>query len=329
MEPGIMAPIKLSVVVPVYNARPFVEKCLDSVLAQDLPSMEVLCINDGSVDGSPAILDRYAARHPTRLRVEHRANGGASVSRNAGLDACRGQYIAFIDADDWISPVFLSRLVAFADRHDLDMAHGNGIYHFEGRQADYPIYADDLGPEVMPGREAMRRRLGDRTFLHFPVLQLYRRDFIERAALRFIPGRLHEDVLWTTQAFLEARRVAYDAEPGYFYRRQPRPVPATTEGRDAALRDQITSAAANAAGLADLMAGVADDVGLRRLMGWQLVDGALSIFHMAQRISSPDLRRQIYRRLRDEGVLGLLWRNAVDAAQRRRIAKAWLRSWMA
>ncbi|MBI4985082.1 MAG: glycosyltransferase [Rhodocyclales bacterium] len=322
-----MAPVKLSVIVPVYNALSFVANCLDSVLAQGLPNMEILCIDDGSTDGSAAILDDYAARHPALCRVEHRANGGASVARNAGLDACRGQYIAFVDADDWIAPDFLGRLLDLALRHDLDMAHGNGIFHFEGRQADYPIYALDLPPDVMPGREAMRRRLGKRAFLHYPVLQVYRRAFVERVGLRFIPGRLHEDVLWTTQAFLQADSVAYDGQPGYFYRRQPRTAPATAEGRDAALRDQIESAAANAVGLSELMATIAGDAELHRLMGWQVVDGALSIFHMLPRIAAPGLKRQVYRQLRATGFFGLLWRHAVDAAQRRRIAKTWLRSW--
>lgn len=321
-----MASVELSFIVPVFNAEAFVENCLDSLLAQSLSSMEIVCVDDGSTDESPSILDRYARLHPDRLRVEHQTNGGASISRNAGLDQCRGKYIAFVDADDWVSPTFFSRLLNLADQYDLDMAHGNGLYHFEGRQDDYPIYPNDLPPTVMSGRDAMRWRLRDKTFLHFPVLQLYRRDFIERVALRFVPGRLHEDVLWTTQAFLEARQVIFEWEPGYYYRRQPRPLPESVTDRDEGLRHQIDSAVANAFGLADLMATIAEDADLCRLMGWQLVDGALSIFHMLQRISSRELKKQLYRRLRNEGVLGLLWHKARDISQRRRIAKVWLRS---
>lgn len=323
----IMAPVKLSIIVPVFNAQPFVGICLDSLLAQNLSSMEILCIDDGSTDESPSILDRYAALHPNLLRVEHRTNGGASVSRNAGLASCHGQYVAFVDADDWVSPTFFGRLMNLADQHSLDMAHGNGLYHFEGRQEDYPIYLNDIPPDVMSGREAMRRRLRDKTFLHFPVLQVYRHDFIERVGLRFVPGRLHEDVLWTSQAFLEAKRVIFEWEPGYFYRRHPRPSIKSTKDRDNALHRQINSAADNAFGLSILMSTIKDDADLCRLMGWQLVDGALSIFHMLQQISSTDLKRQIYRQLRDDGFFQLLWGNAIGSDQLRRIAKAWLRSW--
>lgn len=288
--------------------------------------MEIICVDDGSTDESPSILDRYAGLHPNLIRVEHQANGGASVSRNAGLASCQGQYVAFVDADDWVSPTFFSRLLDLADRHELDMAHGNGLYHFEGRQNDYPIYPSDLSSEVMSGCDAMRYRLRSRTFLHFPVLQLYRSDFINRVGLRFIPGRLHEDVLWTTEAFLQANRVIFEWEPGYFYRRQPRPAPRSKVERDDHLYRQINSAAANAFGLSALMTSVAEDVDLCRLIGWQLVDGGLSMFHTLQRISSPELKKRVYRQLRNDGVLGLLWRNASDYAQRRRIAKAWLRS---
>ena len=81
----------------------------------------------------------------------------------------------------------------------------------------------------MPGREVLRRRLAEKTFLHMVWMHLYRRDFIERLGMRFVPRLIHEDVLWTTRAFLEAQRVAYDPTPGYFYRQRIRPMAAEVQ----------------------------------------------------------------------------------------------------
>lgn len=312
----------LSQVVPVFNVAPFLEQFLDSIVAQDLSDIEVILVDDGSTDACPEILARYAARHP-QLRVIRQENGGLSEARNTGLDNARGEYLAFVDSDDFIDPDYYTRLLDIARRDGLDMAHGNGLYHFEGRRADHPIYADTLSG-IMPGREVLRQRLGDKTLLHMVWLHVYRRSFLDRLGIRFVPGLIHEDVLWTTRVFLEAERVAYDPTPGYHYRQRVRRFePAQLDRRMTAI---IDSSVHNARGLADLAAGLGDDPELQRLIRWQLVDGGLSIFHKLRKLSSSALRRDQYRRLREEGVVALLWRNAVEPAQRRRIARHWLKA---
>jgi glycosyltransferase involved in cell wall biosynthesis len=316
----------LSLVVPVYNVAPFLERCLASVAAQNLDGMEIVFVDDGSTDDCPAILARYAALHP-EMRVIRQDNGGLSAARNTGLDHIRGEYVAFADSDDWIEPGYYRRLLELARAKNLDMAHGNAMYHFEGRREDHPIYRDDLSTEVMPGREVLRRRLAEKTFLHMVWMHLYRRDFIERLGMRFVPRLIHEDVLWTTRVFLEAQRVVYDPTPGYFYRQRIRPLAADV--MDQRLDAVIASSVHNARGLAELAAPLREDPELQRLLRWQLVDGALSIFHKLRKVNSPDLRRRLYRQLRHDGVYALLWNNATKTAQRRRIARAWLKSWVA
>jgi glycosyltransferase involved in cell wall biosynthesis len=318
-----MKPV-LSLVMPVYNVAPYLERCLESLVAQDLSGMEIVIVDDGSTDDCPAILARHAADHP-EIRVIRQENGGLSAARNTGLDHISGEYVAFIDSDDWIEPGYFRRLLDLARANDLDLAHGNGTYHFEGRGQDCPIYRDDLSCAMMSGREVLRHRLGNKTFLHMVWLHLYRRDFIERLGLRFVPRLIHEDVLWTTRAFLEAKRTAYDPTPGYFYRRPQRSAP--PEVMDRKLDAVIASSVHNARGLAEMAAGIGDDPGLQRLVRWQLVDGALSIFHKLRKLHSGELRRRLYRQLRHDGVYRLLWRNAVETPQRRRIARAWLKSW--
>ena len=316
----------LSLVVPVYNVAPFLKRCLASLAAQDLEGVEIVLVDDGSTDDSPAILARYAARHP-QMRVIRQPNGGLSAARNTGMDHVGGEYLAFVDSDDWIEPGYYRRLLDLARAKNLDLAHGNAMYHFEGRREDHPIYRDALPTEVMPGREVLRRRLAERTLLHMVWMHLYRRDFIARLGLRFAPRVIHEDVLWTTRAFLEARRLAYDPTPGYFYRQRIRPLAADL--MDERLDAVIASSVHNARGLCDLATPLGDDPELQRLLRWQLVDGALSIFHKLRKVTSPGLRRRLYRQLRHDGVYALLWNNATQTAQRRRIARSWLKSWLA
>lgn len=95
----------ISIIVPVYNVELYLDKCIQSILAQSYPNFELLLIDDGSSDGSKEICDKYA-KLDSRIRVFHRINGGVSSARNAGLEKAKGDWIAFIDADDWVFPNF-------------------------------------------------------------------------------------------------------------------------------------------------------------------------------------------------------------------------------
>ena len=101
----------ISVIVPVYNVEPYLRKCVDSILAQSYSNLEVILVDDGSPDGCGAICDEYAAKD-ARVRVIHKPNGGVSDARNAGLDIMTGEYVAFVDSDDWIDEQHLSSLYA-------------------------------------------------------------------------------------------------------------------------------------------------------------------------------------------------------------------------
>ena len=102
---------KVSVIVPVYNAERYLAQCVDSILAQTLQDMQVILVDDGSTDSSPAICDAYAGKD-RRVQVIHKVNGRAASARNAGLRAAAGEYVAFVDADDWISPEMYEAMLA-------------------------------------------------------------------------------------------------------------------------------------------------------------------------------------------------------------------------
>lgn len=111
---------KLTIIVPVYNAGAYLRKCLDSVLAQTLAEWELILVDDGSKDESGAICDEYAGKDP-RVRVIHKENGGVSMARNAGLTAAAGEYIGFVDADDWIERDMFEKLLEQAEKTGADI----------------------------------------------------------------------------------------------------------------------------------------------------------------------------------------------------------------
>lgn len=113
--------ILVSILVPVYNAEAYIERCLDSILGQTHRNIEVICIDDGSQDSSPIILDDYAARNPSRVVVEHRSNSGAAAARNRAIELASGDYLAFVDNDDWIEPDYIEVLLAAAIRSGAEV----------------------------------------------------------------------------------------------------------------------------------------------------------------------------------------------------------------
>ncbi|MBD5397621.1 glycosyltransferase [bacterium] len=112
---------EISIIVPVYNAIPYLRPCLDSIASQSFSDWECILVDDGSCDGSELICDEYAARD-TRFRVVHRANGGVAAARNTGLAACRGKYIGWVDSDDLIHEGLFQRLHSLIIEHDADVA---------------------------------------------------------------------------------------------------------------------------------------------------------------------------------------------------------------
>ena len=311
----------LSLVVPVYNVAPYLPRCLESLAALMPPADEIIVVDDGSTDDCPRILAEFALRLP-QMRVIRQENGGLSVARNTGLDAAHGKYLAFVDSDDFVSPDAYAEALRLAEEEQLDMALFNANYHFEGRQPDRPIYPDAQPTGTISGREWLRQRLISGRFLHMVWMHLYRREFIEANRFRFIPGLIHEDVIWTTRALLAAQRVRFAPHIAVHYRipiRKFAPVE-----RQRRLESIVASSVINARALADASGELENDPGLRDLLSHQLVDGALSIFHKLEKMPDRQTARAIRNDLRRQGFLQLLWRHAQDAAQYRRIARQWL-----
>ena len=133
----------ISIIIPVYNAENYLRRCIESVLSQSFTDFELILMDDGSKDKSPQICDEYASQD-TRVQVIHKANGGVSAARNDGLDIAKGEYVTFIDSDDWVEREYLQSLY---DKRSLDFVIGSFINEPSGKQRkinEYTFIGDKL-----------------------------------------------------------------------------------------------------------------------------------------------------------------------------------------
>ncbi|CAM3336711.1 MULTISPECIES: glycosyltransferase [Yersinia] len=217
-----MEKIDISIIVPVFNGEAYLATLLDSLSSQSGVSFEIIAINDGSSDGSAAILTDRARRH-SFLRVIHQPNQGLSIARNQGIAQAKGQWVAFADCDDWLAPNALQIWLQQATEQQLDLLIGNG-YRFCGeptQQSVKPLLPEQRWQKTLTGKQWIIHSVAQNNWLHFCWLQLIRRELIQAHQLTFTPHQLHEDILWTTRLALAAQRVNYCPEPLYGYRTAP------------------------------------------------------------------------------------------------------------
>lgn len=208
----------VSVVIPVYNGQGVIEACVRSVLAQDVQEMELIVVDDGSTDGTWAILEKLAAED-ARLHPVHQANGGVSAARNRGLAECRGEYIRFVDADDVLPPGSMRILLEKARENASDLVIAG--------------YTEVVGPvrnarclrkceDTLPCNEVLAHMNGWANSFYYGVLwnKLFRREIIERLQVQFISGlNWGEDFAFVCRYMTEAERISYTQALVYDYQR--------------------------------------------------------------------------------------------------------------
>ncbi len=207
---------KISFIVPVYNVEKYLSKCLQSLICQDLPydMYEIIVINDGSTDNSLTIAQDMARIYPN-ITIFSQQNGGLSVARNSGLNIAKGEYVWFVDADDYIRENCLSRLIDTADSYCLDMLDFYMLRVDEDGKTISEIYNKPEFPfdQVVDGNRFMT----DFTFYGGVCHFLFRNEFLKKHNLRFMPGIYHEDEEFTPRALVFAQRVMVKQEACYFY----------------------------------------------------------------------------------------------------------------
>lgn len=206
---------QLSVIVPVYKVEPYLQKCIDSVLAQTFRNLELILVDDGSPDNCPAICDA-AAEKDERVVVLHRKNAGLSAARNAGLAAARGDYIGFVDSDDYIAPEMYQTLYDAMVKNDAQLAVCNYIYVDENGETTGKWVSPIKKEEVLNRVQAMDRLGGDGSWYYITAWnRLYRKELFEN--IRFPLGKLHEDEYIVHYVYWACERIVVVPQPLYFY----------------------------------------------------------------------------------------------------------------
>lgn len=203
----------ISVIVPVYNVKDYLKKCVDSILNQTYPNLEVLLIDDGSTDGSNNICDDMAKKD-NRIRVIHQENGGLSAARNAGLDAAIGDYIAFVDSDDYIKDTMYADMLDEMVKRNADIIVGGIGYIDEEGKKILDVNVNEL--LVIEDGEEKYKQLHEQDVL--TVVQcnkLYKSAIFKD--IRYPIGKIHEDVYVIHKELYNASKIVYIPEVYYYY----------------------------------------------------------------------------------------------------------------
>lgn len=197
---------KVSVIVPVYNTEKYIHKCIDSLLAQTLSEVEIVAVDDGSTDSSGRILDEYAERY-SRVKVFHQKNQGQAVARNFALRHCTGEYIGFIDSDDYATKEMFERLYDKASKEDLDYV-GCGYRDFTLKNDQEITLCAYRGQPVCSSVDEMYRK-----GMVSPFMNFYRRETIEKAKAFFPEKIIYEDTAFFLMPLPYIKRFGYIEEP--------------------------------------------------------------------------------------------------------------------
>ena len=199
----------VSVVIPVYNTAEYLPLCMDTVLHQTWQKLEILLVDDGSEPSCAALCDTYAAQDP-RVQVIHKPNGGAASARNPALDVMRGDYVTFVDSDDYIAPDMVEEFLRLAAENEADIVTTECVY--TRRRELFPITQPEPELRIWTGREALRDITAWKTDMPH---KLYRREVFD--SVRFPEGMIYEDDAITAPLLWDVKKIVSSNQRFYYY----------------------------------------------------------------------------------------------------------------
>lgn len=200
----------VSVVVPAWNVASLLPRCLDSLVAQTHRALEIVVVDDGSTDGTAEVVRRYRSRHP-EVHLVSQPHRGVGPARNAGLSVVRGEYLCFVDADDWVEPGYVADLLELATTTGADIALGNLWYHLGPLRIRHPFLPR---ARVLSGEQAAELSLNPVRLPSFAWYKLYRTSLFASPPF---PSVWYEDIATTTGILAQARKVALTRRGYYHY----------------------------------------------------------------------------------------------------------------
>lgn len=202
--------IKVSVIVPVYNVEKYLQQCLDSIINQTLQEIEIICVDDGSTDGSLEILEKYAKKD-RRVGIIKQKNAGAGAARNRGMLAAHGKYLSFLDSDDFFEHTMLEKAYELAEKDQTDfVVYKSDQYHTE-KDEFVSVSWVVREKEIPPYHPFSHRQMTDnifKVFVGWAWDKLYRKDFIDSYDLKFQEQRTSNDMFFVFSALVLAKRIS-------------------------------------------------------------------------------------------------------------------------
>ena len=203
----------ISVIVPVYNVEKYIKKCVNSILEQDYENFELILVDDGSTDKSGDICDEFANKD-CRIKVIHKENGGLSDARNVAIDQINGEYIVFIDSDDYIEKNYLSTLLKLVEKYNVKISVCNFKYITETGNILNDVH-DDGKIEIYSQKDAIKNLIKGCEINTSASMKMYHRSLF--SDIRYPKGKLYEDISTTYKLFFEVDRIAYQNSSLYIY----------------------------------------------------------------------------------------------------------------
>lgn len=201
----------ISVIVPIYKVEKYLKRCVNSLLNQSYSDFELILVDDGSPDNCGNICEEYAVKDK-RIRVVHKRNGGLSDARNAGLRIAKGEYIAFVDSDDWVATNYLETLLKVIELTDSDICEcevlktTGEIENYKKKDEKYTSYSSEKALELL---------ICDKILHQYVWNKLYKRSCLKD--IPFVVGKINEDEFWTYQVFGNARQITKISNVLYYY----------------------------------------------------------------------------------------------------------------
>lgn len=202
----------ISVIVPIYNVEKYLARCVDSIVNQTYKNLEIILVDDGSPDSCPQMCDDYAKKD-SRIKVVHKKNGGLSDARNAGMAVAKGEYISFIDSDDYVSDDFFECLLDVMNKENSDIAECSVVKFYEDNRFDE--FSDDLSVKTYDTQDAMSALIAENPFHQHVWNKLYKTELVKD--IPYAVGKLNEDEFWTYQVFGRANKVSKLNKTMYYY----------------------------------------------------------------------------------------------------------------
>lgn len=204
---------KVSVIIPVYNVEKYLKKCIDSVINQTYKNLEIILVDDGSPDNCPAICDGYA-KIDNRVKVIHKQNGGQGEARNYGIETAEGEYVLFVDSDDYIAHDTVEILVNKAKKYDVDMVIFDYIAVDDQQNTVYESCLKFQRESIYNSKENKEIVISNPS----PVTQLYKKNIFDDPEMRFASHVIYEDLRLMPKLFQKAKGIVYaDSKPLYYY----------------------------------------------------------------------------------------------------------------